>query len=236
MLKIHSLETFGTHDGPGIRLVVFMQGCNFKCTYCHNPDTISVKGGKSIQDSKILDLLEEQRPYFKNSGGLTISGGEPLLQAKELIKLFKKVKQKGFHITLDTNASIITKEARDVLGFVDLAIIDLKHFDNQKHKDLTSHSNNNVLKNIEYREKSKKPFWIRYVLVPGWTDQEDSLQKMAEWLKKFKYLERIEVLPYHNLGEYKYKELGLDYKLKNVASPSKEEILKAENILNICKK
>lgn len=231
MLKIHSLETFGTHEGPGIRLVVFMQGCNFNCAYCHNPDTISCVGGRDVSVSEILNLLEEERPYFVNGGGLTVSGGEPLLQAKNLIPLFKEAKKRGFHTVLDTNGSIDTEEARRLLDLADLALIDLKHFDNDKHQNLTGQGNEKVLNTIKYREKSQKPFWIRYVLAPGWTDQKESLEEMARWLKKFKRMERLEILPYHNLGEYKYGELGKDYRLKGVKSPQENIILQTEEIL-----
>jgi pyruvate formate lyase activating enzyme len=231
MLKIHSVETFGTHEGPGIRLVLFTQGCNFRCAYCHNPDTINCQGGKEISNKEILDLLEDQRPYFLNGGGLTVSGGEPLLWAKELIPLFREVKKRGFHIALDTNASIDTAQARKLFDLVDLAIIDLKQIDDTKHCSLTGQSNEKVLKMIEYREASGQPFWIRHVLVPDLTDQEESLEKMAAYLKKFKKLERVEILPYHNLGEYKYKELGQEYLLKDLKAPSQTIILRAEEIL-----
>jgi pyruvate formate lyase activating enzyme len=231
MLKIHSLETFGTHDGPGIRLVVFLQGCNFRCAYCHNPDTIDLKGGKSISVKEIMNILEDNAPYFTNGGGLTVSGGEPLLQAEELILLFKEAKNRGFNTVIDTNGSIDTKEARKALDWADLVIVDLKHFDGEQHNNLTGQGNGKVLKNIEYLEESGKPFWIRYVLVPGWTDQKESLEKMAEWLKRFKFLERVEILPYHNLGEYKYKEMGKEYRLKNVRGPEESVILQTEKIL-----
>lgn len=231
MLKVHSLETFGTHEGPGIRLVVFLQGCNFKCAYCHNPDTISPKGGKTFSESDIIKMLNDQASYFNGGGGLTVSGGEPGLQAKGLVKLFKAVKEKGFHIALDTNASFDTEDYRELLDFSDLALIDLKHFDNELHLKLTGQENRKVLKNIEYREESKKPFWIRYVLVPGWTDQEEHLEALGAYLQRFRFLERLEILPYHTLGMHKYKELKEGYRLTGVLPPTAGEIDKAERIL-----
>lgn len=230
MLKVHSLETFGTHEGPGIRLVVFLQGCNFKCAYCHNPDTISSKGGRIVSENEIIKMLEDQAPYFKGGGGLTVSGGEPGLQARELLTLFKEAKKKGFHIALDTNASLDTNEYRELLDASDLALIDLKHFDNKLHLELTGKENKNVLKNISYREQSKKLFWIRYVLVPGWTDQEEHLEALGKYFKEFQYLQRFEILPYHTLGMHKYKELKEGYRLEGVLPPTSAEISKAEQI------
>jgi pyruvate formate lyase activating enzyme len=224
MLKIHSIETFGTHEGPGIRLVIFVQGCNFHCAYCHNPDTISAIGGYEVSNKEIISQLEEQRPYFINGGGLTVSGGEPLLWSKELISLFREVKKRGFNIALDTNGSIDTSDAKKVFDLSDLVMIDLKHFNNNVHRELTGQSNEKVLKMIEYRESTKKPFWVRHVLVPGWSERGDSLKEMSEYLKKFKHLKRLEILPYHNLGEYKYKELGEKYRLKGQKPPSRKEL------------
>jgi pyruvate formate lyase activating enzyme len=230
-MKIHSIETFGTHEGPGIRLVVFLQGCNLRCAYCHNPDTISLKGGKEMKSSEIISLLEEQKPYFAGVGGLTVSGGEPTLQAAELINLFKEAHSHGFNIALDTNGTILTTDTKKLLTLTDLALIDLKHFDSTWHQKLTGQGNEMVLKTIEFREQSKQAFWIRYVLVPGWTDQPEHLEAMAKYLSQFKYLERLEILPYHNLGVHKYKELGLEYRLNNVLPATPEDISRALKIL-----
>jgi pyruvate formate lyase activating enzyme len=207
-----------------------VQGCNFNCLYCQNPDTINCKGGRNISTEEIINLLEDQRPYFINGGGLTISGGEPLLQAKDLIPLFQTAKKKNFHTALDTNGSISTPEAKKLFDLTDLAIIDLKHFNSAEHKKLTGSGNEKVLEMIKYREDSGRPFWIRHVLVPGLTDQNENLEKMATYLKQFKNLQRFEILPYHNLGEYKYKELGKDYSLKNTKTPDQELISRVEKI------
>lgn len=230
-MKIHSIETFGTHEGPGIRLVIFLQGCNLQCAYCHNPDAISLKGGKEMGIKEIISLLHEQEPYFSNGGGLTVSGGEPSLQAAELIELFKEVKKNGFNTALDTNATIINDDTKKLLDLTDLALIDLKHFDSSWHKKLTGLGNENVLKTVEYRNESKQPFWIRYVLVPGWTDQVEYLEAMAKYLKQFKYLECLEILPYHNLGVHKYKNLGLEYRLKDVLPASPEDVKKMISVI-----
>lgn len=230
-MKIHSVETFGTHEGPGIRLVIFLQGCNLRCAYCHNPDTINLKGGKEKSVAEIMNLLEEQKPYFENGGGLTVSGGEPTLQAKELIELFTKAKRSGFNTALDTNGTILTEETKKLLFLTDLALIDLKHFDTKCHQELTGQGNETVLRTIKHREDSQKKFWIRFVLVPGWTDQLEHLESMAKYLSQFKHLEALEILPYHNLGVHKYQELGLDYRLKNVLPATLDDVRRAVNIL-----
>lgn len=231
MLNFHSIETFGTHEGPGIRLVLFLQGCNFACAYCHNPDTINFKGGNKISTKAILDLLKENRPYFSSGGGLTVSGGEPGLQAKELLNLFKQAKKKNFHTALDTNASLDTKEYKELLLLADLPLIDLKHIDDASHKKITGLSNKNVLKNILLREKSGGKFWLRYVLVPGLSDNPEHLRALGEFCAKLTKLERLEILPYHNLGTYKYKELGLKNKLEGISPPKKAVVLEAQKIL-----
>ena len=229
-MKIHSIETFGTHEGPGIRLVIFLQGCNLNCAYCHNPDAINLKGVQEMSIAEIIEKLDDQKPYFANGGGLTISGGEPTLQAKELIELFEAAQKKGYHTALDTNGIIFTEETKKLYELTDLALIDLKHFDLDWHKKLTGQGNENVFKNIEYRELLKKPFWIRYVLVPSWTDQSEYLEAAAKYLSQFKYLEQLEILPYHGLGIHKYKELGIEYRLKEVLPASSEDVDKAVTI------
>ncbi|MDD3301539.1 MAG: pyruvate formate-lyase-activating protein [Patescibacteria group bacterium] len=232
MLKIHSVETFGTHDGPGIRLVIFLQGCNFSCSYCHNPDTISPLGGEKYSAQQIIDLLEGQRPYFSNGGGLTVSGGEPLLQAKELLGLFKKAKKLGFNLALDTNGSLRTAEARELLALADLVIFDLKQIDNKKHQKLTGMGNTSILKNIQERESSGKPYWIRQVLVSGITDDLEDLKKLGLFCAKLQGLERLEILPYHILGVRKYQELGREYKLSGIKATSKKQLVQAKKILD----
>lgn len=230
MLRVHSIETFGTHEGPGIRLVVFLQGCNFRCLYCQNPDTQSVIGGKETSTQEILDLLERQKPYFKKKGGLTVSGGEPLLQRHGLIELFTEAKNKGFHTALDTNGSILDDASKKLLEVTDLVLLDVKHIDSVWHQKVTSASNNIVLKFAQYREKMGKPMWLRYVLVPGFTDQKPFLHKWGEHFRDYKNIERVEILPYHTLGVYKYKELGRENPLNNVTPPPKEKVQEAFDI------
>ncbi len=234
MLSVHSIETFGTHDGPGIRLVVFIQGCLFACAYCHNPDSQLIKSdqAKQVSTKEILELLEKEKPYFGEQGGLTVSGGEPTVQAKELIKLFIAVKEAGFHITLDTCGAIYNQQINELYNLVDLVMLDVKHIDETWHQKLTGHSNTNVLKNAAYREQTGKPLWLRYVLVPGWTDQPEYLEKWAQYFKDFETIERVEILPYHTLGVYKYAELGLPYKLAGVEPATKQQVEQAKQIFD----
>ncbi len=230
MLKVHSIETFGTHEGPGIRLVIFMQGCNFYCLYCHNPDTRAQKGGTEMSSEEILELLEKQKPYFKDNGGLTISGGESLLQRKGLLDLFKKAKKAGFHTSLDTNGSILDEDSKKLLEYTDLVLLDVKHIDPEWHQKVTSVSNAPVLEFAKYLESINKPVWLRYVLVPGYTNQKEFLEKWGAYFKGYKNIERVEILPFHTYGFYKYKELGIENPLENTPIPTKEQILEAQDI------
>lgn len=230
MLRVHSLETFGTQEGPGLRLVVFLQGCNFRCQYCHNPDTWEIIGGKLMSVREVIDRLEEERPYFSNGGGLTISGGEPLLQAKELIPLFIEAKRRGFKTALDTNASLKNKNTDRLWALTDLGLIDLKQINEDKHRLLTGQSNRVVLETIKDREQSGRSFWIRYVLVPGFSDEVADLKATGEFLQTFKFLERLEILPYHSLGQEKYQALGWDYPLAGLPAPTTEVVLAVAEI------
>lgn len=232
MLKVHSVETFGTQDGPGIRLVIFTQGCDFKCLYCHNPDTISLENdqAKEMSADQILNLLNRQKEYFSNGGGLTISGGEPTLHTKEIIKIFEKVKEAGYHTCIDTNGSILTDEVKKLYELTDLIMLDVKHINEDWHRKLTGQSNKKTLEAAKYRETTGKDMWLRYVLVPGWSDQEEYLEEWARYFSNFKTVKRIEILPYHKLGVNKYDELGWKYALKGVEAPSKESIAKTKAI------
>ena len=231
MLRVHSVETFGTHEGPGIRLVIFLQGCNIRCLYCHNPDLFDLKNGKEMSTEEIIEIIERQKEYFGKDGGITVSGGEPTLQSADIYKLFKKVRKMGIHTALDTNGTIVSDEVKKLYEETDLLILDVKHIDEGWHKKLTGASNKNVLEMAKYREDSGKPMWLRYVLVPGWNDSEEFLNQWGEHFKDYKHIERVEVLPYHTLGVYKYKEMGMKYKFKDIPSPTPKIISRAENIL-----
>ncbi|MFH1535795.1 MAG: pyruvate formate-lyase-activating protein [Patescibacteria group bacterium] len=233
MLRVHSIETFGTHEGPGIRLVVFLQGCNFYCLYCHNPDTRPLKGGVEMSPEEIIELLKKQKPYFKDKGGLTISGGESLLQREELLDLFKKAKKAGFHTALDTNGSILDSDAKKLLEATDLVLLDVKHIDPVWHQKVTSASNAPVLQFAKYLEENNIPMWLRYVLVPGYTDQKEFLHKWGTHFTQYKNIERVELLPFHTYGFYKYKELGIENPLEDCPIPTKKQV---QEVVDIFKK
>lgn len=234
MLSVHSIETFSTNDGPGIRLVVFIQGCNFRCLYCQNPDTqpLTSNKAKRISSKAILKTLQNQKPYFKNQGGLTISGGEPLLQANKIIKLFKLVKAHGFHTAIDTNGSIFSSTSKKLFDLADLVILDVKHINNTWHQKLTGASNINVLKSAGYREATKKPMWLRYVLVPGFTDQQKYIHQWGQHFQPYKTIEKVEIIPYHTLGLHKYTELGQKNPLPGTKPPTKHQTQTTKEILS----
>lgn len=232
MLRVHSIETFGAHDGPGIRLVVFLQGCLLRCVYCHNPDTQPCDDARArfYSNEQILERLEKERPYFGSKGGLTVSGGEPTLQAAALLELFPLVHERGFNVALDTNGYVFSPQVNALYDMTDLVILDVKHIDDTWHRKITGGSNNDVLRNAEYRERSGKPMWLRYVLVPGWTDQPEFLEQWARHFAGYKTVERVEILPYHTLGVHKYAALGRPYPLEGVAPPSKTKTEQARRI------
>lgn len=233
--KIHSIETFGTVDGPGIRFVVFMQGCSLKCKYCHNRDTWDAKGGKEISLEELVKEILKYKSYMDNSGGgVTVSGGEPLLQAEFVTELFKKLKELGIHTALDTAGSLpISTQIKELLKYTDLVLLDIKHIDSQKAEALTSFSNKNNLEFAKYLNNVNIPVWIRQVLVPGYTDDKFDLQKLKSFIDSLNNVENVEILPYHNLGKFKWEEIEGKYDLENVTPPSEEEVQKAKNILGI---
>lgn len=228
-LNVHSIETFGTNEGPGIRLVVFLQGCYFRCVYCHNPDTWLLDAGKTVEVSEVLQLIEKQRPYLKH-GGLTVSGGEPLIQRQALTELFQAAQSIGIHTTLDTNGSIFDEDAKKLLSVTDLVLLDVKHIQNSLHQKLTGQSNETVLKFAEYLSQTEKAFWLRYVLVPGWTDQSESLHQWGRHFQNTTSLQRVEILPFHRLGAYKYKALGMINPLETTQPPNQAQVQAAKDI------
>lgn len=232
MLKVHSTETFGTQDWPGIRFLVFLQWCNFRCIYCQNPDTRNHGGGKEMSDEELIAMIEKEEVYFWEKWWVTVSGGEPLLQAKWLTQFFGKLKKLWIHTALDTNASILNDEVKKLLEVTDLVLPDIKHINNARHEKITWNSNEEVLKFINYLEEIWKPFRVRYVLVPGYTNQLEYLNQIGKYLKEFKSLQRLEILPYHTLWKYKREELGRDYEIEDVKLPSKEELNRVKDILD----
>ncbi|OAM90931.1 pyruvate formate-lyase-activating protein [Termitidicoccus mucosus] len=221
-LRIHSIETLGTHDGPGLRMIVFTQGCHMRCVYCHNPDTLDLDGGRLVTLDELVERAIRQKPYFGARGGVTISGGEPTVHRRALLALFRRLHAAGIHTCLDTNGLILDEELRALYDETDLVLLDLKHIDDAQHRRVTGVSNANPLAAAAYRESTGRPMWLRYVLVPGWTDQPDALARWATHFAAYKTLRRVEILPYHRLGVHKWEHLKLDYKLRDVEPPSNE--------------
>ncbi len=230
MLRLHSVESLGTFDGPGIRQVFFLQGCNFKCLYCANPDTIEYGTGREYAISELVKMARSQKPFYGKKGGITVSGGEPLMQAKNLIKLFKKLKSSNIHTCIDTNGSILTSDVKKLLNTTDLVLLDIKQFDNIKHIELTGEANNRTLRFLDYLEKIEKPTWVRYVMVPGYTDDEEDIHNLGKLLSSKSNVEKLEIQPYHSLGVHKYEAMGWDYKLKDTPHNNPEALENAKNI------
>lgn len=234
---VHSLESFGSVDGPGVRYVIFLSGCPMRCMYCHNPDTWNMKSGTLYDSDELIDKALRYKGYWGADGGITVSGGEPLMQIDFLLELFKKAKEKGINTALDTSGAPFTKEEpffskfNKLMEYTDLILLDIKHIDEIKHKELTKRTNVNILEMARYLSDIRKPVWIRHVLVPGLTDNDEYLKKLRGFIDTLKNVKKVEVLPYHNMGEYKYEELGLEYPLKGVNPPTKERIDNANNIL-----
>lgn len=229
--KIHSLESFGTVDGPGIRFVVFMQGCPMRCLFCHNPDTWDMSG-KSNYEYTPDELLKEVLKYksFIAKGGVTVTGGEPLVQADFVLDFLKLCKGAGLHTALDTSGVIFSDKTRALLDYVDLVLLDIKTVDDSLHPVLTGHERKNNSAFMEYLQKIGKPVWARHVIVPGYTDDDKRLEAVAKYLSGFTVVERVELLPYHTMGEYKYGELGIEYPLKGVKPLSADRLKNAKEI------
>jgi len=231
MLNVHSVESLGTFDGPGIRLVFFLQGCNFKCLYCANPDTIEMKSGKTLSVEEVLQMARNQRPYFGKKGGVTVSGGEPLLQAQELIPVFRALKEDGFNTCIDTNGAALSVSVKDLMEYTDLVLLDIKQMDEKAHKRIAGAKNQLTLRFAKYLEEIGKPTWIRYVLVPGYTDDEEHLHSLGEFVGGMKNVQKIEIQPYHKLGKHKYEALGWKYELEDVEMNTAEQLERAKKIL-----
>ena len=237
--KVHSLETFGLVDGPGVRFVVFLQGCQMRCRYCHNPETWDKDGGEEWSAKDLFKRAYRYHNYWRDNGGITVSGGEPLLQIDFLIEFFKLAKEKGVHTTLDTSGNPFTKEEpfyskfKELMQYTDLVILDLKEMDGQKHRQLTGYDNANILDMARTLSEWKIDLWVRHVLVPGLTDEESGLFKIRDFLKTLSNIKRVETLPYHTLGTFKWKKLGIAYPLEGVRVPTEEETEKAQEIINV---
>ena len=226
---IHSIETFGAVDGPGIRYVVFMQGCPIRCQYCHNPDTWKVKAGTEVSVSKLVKDIKPYINYIK-LGGVTISGGEPLLQPKFVYKLIKSLHKLGLNVAIDTAGSLPLKDTKKTIDASDMLLLDIKAIDNELNKVVTGAPNKNMLETLNYCENIGKPVWIRHVVVPGLTFDEKHLENLAKFLTNYKCVKNIELMGFHKMGEFKWKELGYEYKLFDTPEASKEQMKIARKI------
>ncbi len=233
--KIHSFETFGTLDGPGIRFVIFMQGCCLKCKYCHNRDTWPINSGKMISIQELVKEIIKYKSYMESSGGgVTISGGEPLLQTDFICALFRELKKHKIHTAIDTAGSLpLSYEIKELLKYTDLVLLDIKHINNEKCINLTGVPNKHTLEFAKYLNKLNIPVWIRQVLLPGYTDDEADLLELKQFVNSLTNVEKLELLPYHNLGKFKWDQLGDTYELDNVVPPTQEEIDRAKQLLEI---
>lgn len=230
---IHSIETMGLVDGPGIRVVVFMQGCPLRCLFCHNPETWNKKSNNKMTSKEIVDEVRKYRPYIEKDGGVTFSGGEPLLQTKFLLEMLKMCKKAGFHTCIDTSGTGYTKKYLDeVLKYTDLVILDIKAIDDISYKKMTGKKIDEFNYFVEKLNKTDNKVWLRQVIVPNINDTEEYILKLKEYIKKIKNVEKVELLPYHTMGIEKYKKLKLKYRLLDTPDMDKEECKKLEELLN----
>ena len=231
---IHSTESFGAADGPGVRFIVFMQGCHMRCRYCHNPDTWKMDGGDEVTADEILKRALRFKPYWGKDGGITISGGEPLLQIDFVIELFKKAKELGINTCIDTAGNPFTKEEPffskfvELMKYTDLLLLDLKEINPTRHKDLTGFDNSNIIEMAKYLSEINKPVWIRHVLVPEHSDFDEDLDALGDFIDTLSNVDRVEILPYHTLGKFKWENLGIPYTLESISPPSAERIENAK--------
>ena len=234
---IHSIETFGTVDGPGTRYVVFMKGCPMRCQYCHNPDTWKMAGGTKKTSDEILDDYERYKPFLRN-GGLTVTGGEPLVQLDFILELFEKAKKRDIHTCIDTSGIMFRREDPELLekykklmSVTDVVMLDIKHIDPEEHLKLTSQPCDNIFDFLKFIDEQEKEIWIRHVLVPGITLIPEYLERLGTFLAHYRHIKVLDVLPYHDMGKTKYEQLGMDYVLKDVEPATKEQAIEAKNTI-----
>ena len=233
-IRIHSFESLGAVDGPGIRYVIFTQGCHLKCKYCQNRDTWDMNSGTIYNIQDIVEKIERYVPYMQGKGGITVSGGEPLLQPDALITLFKEMKKRNINTAIDTSGNMpITDKIKEIIDLTDLFLLDIKCINDEICKDLVGVSNKLELEFAKYLSENGKDMWIRQVLIPGYTDKEEDLIKLREFINSLKTVKKVEILPYHNLGKFKWDNMNVPYEFENVKVPTNEEVKKAKEILGI---
>lgn len=234
---IHSIESFGSVDGPGVRFVIFLQGCKMRCQFCHNPDTWKLSSDRAYTPEELLRMAKRYKVYWGKNGGVTVSGGEPLLQIDFLIEFFKLCKRDKIHTCIDTAGNPFTREGEffdkfnELMKYTDMLMLDIKEINEERHKLLTGVQNHNILDMARYLSEIKKPIWIRHVLVPERTDYDEDLHKLRSFIDTLENVEKVEVLPYHTMGIYKWQTLGLSYPLEGIDAPSDERVENARRIL-----
>ena len=236
--RIHSLESFGTVDGPGVRFVVFVQGCPMRCAYCHNPDTWDMNGGTLMEPSYIIEQYERDISFYKG-GGITVTGGEPLMQVDFLLDLFTLAKKKNIHTCIDSSGIAYKPNGNPewlakldkLMTLTDLVMLDIKHINPEKHKELTSQPNEGILAFAKYLDEKNVNMWIRHVIVPGVTDDDKYLYELGYFIGEFQNLKALDALPYHTMGENKYEKLGMEYKLKGVPAMEKKDLLEKKEVI-----
>ena len=235
--KIHSIETFGTVDGPGTRYVVFVKGCPMRCQYCHNPDTWEQAGATDMTSEEILADYDRYKEFYK-TGGITVTGGEPLVQIDFVTELFEGAKAKGIHTCLDTSGIMFRRNVPEILAkyerlmkSTDLIMLDIKHIDPEEHIKLTSQPNDNILDFLKFLDEQGKEIWIRHVLVPGITNVPEYLDRLGYYIGQFTHIKALDVLPYHDMGKTKYENMGIDYVLKDVEPATKEQAIEARTTI-----
>ena len=236
--RIHSYETFAAADGPGVRFLVFLSGCPFRCLYCHNPDTWASPPAFEATVDEVLSRAMRYRSYWGDDGGITVSGGEPMLQAAFVADLFEKAHESGISTCLDTSAACFDENDAQIvrlLDATDTVLLDLKQIDDTKHRKLTGASNLATLACAKYLDKKNIPTWIRHVLVPGITDDETDLKRLGDFIRSLTNVRRVDVLPYHTFGIEKWRRLGLPYALENIDPPSEDSVMRAQRLLEISK-
>ncbi len=241
MGKVFKLESFGSVDGPGVRFIIFFSGCPLRCLYCHNPDSWNLSDGQEYTADQLLDEAEMCREYWGKKGGITVSGGEPLFQIDFLLELFTKAKQRGINTCIDTSGACFKSEGewfqkfQKLMEVTDTLLMDIKHIDEQEHIKLTGLTGKNIIQMFRYLDEINKPIWIRHVLVPGITDNDEYLIKTRDFIRTLSNVQRVEILPYHGLGAIKYKELGIEYVLDKTEMPTAERLENARTILECSK-
>ncbi len=232
--KVHSVESFGTVDGPGIRFILFLQGCNLQCKYCHNRDTWDLNQGQYRSLEDILTQVKKYKNYIMPNGGVTVTGGEPLLQVKFLIEFFKELKKEKIHTCIDTSGMVsITDDIKQLLELTDLVLLDIKHINDEKCKQLVGFSNKLELEFAKYLSDNGIKMWLRQVIIPGYTDKREDILELKKFIKTLKTVEKVELLPYHSMGKYKWEKLNIKYELENVKDASQDDINKVKELLGI---